>query len=146
MTNDSTRQSFGDYLRDMMKDRYTPASLARAAGMDATLLGRWLAGKVQPENIKRRSLEPVAAALGVPVTALMVAAGQLTPSEAEGINESVPPPSSRQQLADNLRSRGFDEAITGTALSQYDEDIRRAWDNAINRAIAERERQGGATA
>jgi transcriptional regulator with XRE-family HTH domain len=73
------------YLRSAMTARgLTQANLARALGVNDSLVSRWLTGRNTTDVRYLRKLAPL---LKVPVVELLVAAGHLDAAEAK-----VPPP------------------------------------------------------
>lgn len=75
---------FPGYLRDQMaKHEWEQADLVRDTTLSQSLVSRWLSGKVTPSLENARIL---ADRLGRPLLEVLVAAGMLTPAEA---NERV---------------------------------------------------------
>ena len=72
MDDSSAEPSVPDWMRQEMTRRaWRQADFARAAGVDVSMVSRWLRGR-RPEPA---SLERIAAALGVDVDALLTMAG-----------------------------------------------------------------------
>jgi transcriptional regulator with XRE-family HTH domain len=69
--------SYSAWIRDEMRRReWRQADFARAAGIDVSLVSRWLRGR-RPDPT---SLEKVAAALGIDLDALLTLAGHRPPT------------------------------------------------------------------
>jgi transcriptional regulator with XRE-family HTH domain len=75
--NPEPSSSYSDWMRDEMRRReWRQADFARAAGIDVSLVSRWLRGR-RPDPA---SLEKVAAALGIDLDALLTLAGHRPPA------------------------------------------------------------------
>jgi transcriptional regulator with XRE-family HTH domain len=77
---------------------------ARASGLSSSVIGRWIAGQVEPsaDNVRK-----FADALGIPILEALIAWGYITPQEA-----GQPPPAAvdlaevpTQDLLDELKKR-----------------------------------------
>lgn len=68
----------------------TATSIARALGVNDSVVSRWLSGKSQTEVQMIRRLSPL---LHVPVLELLVAAGHIEPGEAKMKSTPTPPAS-----------------------------------------------------
>lgn len=83
-------ESFPDYLQTQLdRHSWTRADLARASGIDASLIGRWIRGEVVPGVPAARA---IADAVGRPMLEVLVAAGLLTPEEAKQRTTAPPSP------------------------------------------------------
>lgn len=73
--------TFGGYLKQAIADcGFSKADLARASGVDATTIGRWIADDREPTINGLRSIAPH---LGVPLADLVVGAGLFSAEELE---------------------------------------------------------------
>lgn len=82
-------KGWGSYLRKAMAAKgLGAADLARATGVNQSLISRWLKDEIAPsvENLRR-----VSKALGIPLLDLLVAAGHVEPGEARMRDRPEPP-------------------------------------------------------
>lgn len=77
---DEHRGAFGLYLQGHMTSHdMTATDLANATGVSQSIISRWISGATKPSV---ENLRPVASVIGRPLLEVVVAAGILTPDEA----------------------------------------------------------------
>jgi transcriptional regulator with XRE-family HTH domain len=94
--------SFVAFLKAAMEAAGIPtgARLAELAGLNPSLVNRWLNGKTVPSIDNLREIAPH---LRVPLRVLVVRAGHMT-AEEMGIDKDLPLPTGNHTLEDELRS------------------------------------------
>lgn len=84
-----TSKGWGAYIKEArQKRRMTGSDLARATGINQSLISRWERDEVAPSV---DTLRKVSSALNIPVLELMVAAGLIEPKEARMADRPAPP-------------------------------------------------------
>jgi transcriptional regulator with XRE-family HTH domain len=94
--------SFVAFLKAAMEAARIPtgARLAELAGLNPSIVNRWLNGKAVPAHDALRAIAPH---LGIPMIVLVVRAGYMTAEEA-GLEGSPTPPTGNHTLEDEIRN------------------------------------------
>jgi transcriptional regulator with XRE-family HTH domain len=126
--------TFGRYLELLMAEHgfQTKAELARASGVDATTIGRWVAGEKEPAIAGLRAIAPH---LGVRLGDLMIRAGLASAAELGTVGAPPAPraplPPAVQRVMSRLLSPRYTERQKSALLAGIDRTTD-SWEDVVS--------------